>query len=917
MGCGAGLAQAPPPSGMRFVTVAFCDISGSTQLALRFDPQVWHSILEAYFAEVGGALVASGGRLEKFIGDAVVGVFGADAAGEEDALRAVRGALDALDRLAARNDETIGRYGIRLSIRFGIASGRVVMADRDSSFAIGSVMNRAARLQAAAPADGAVVDVRTWLLVRDHLGCEPVPPVPAKGFDKPLQAWAVSREPVTALAGPVFVNQSELITQLGDAVGEAAQTPGVHTISLEGEMGSGKTRVLRKLAESAKSRQMHTLFITCRRNDAEQGLWRLQQIERALGTPWRSAAVPGNPAEERVSALALGHASRAAAPSTSEVQWRVRKQLAELSRERPLVILVDDYEYSPEALRGLRELPADLPGPVVFVLAGADCAGRAAAIRFRVPSLSDGHAYELLAALHGDVELHEAATLEPLVRRSRGNPLFLEQLAAMAADGIDDEVAPSAEAALGARIDRLPPPARQVLACIGAWGGDLRPGDLDAVCDLDETTLTASLGELESLGLAGNQTAGEVAYAHLVLGERARVHTAIARRLQEYAATDPALLELAVVHAGKARQYWRELDPGSERDADATRLAAQCLAAAARRAIGRSEVRAASAFAGQARALGVPEEALALEIAALESYALGAGGQVAEALECIAATAGLRGNPSARVHLKVTEMALAGVAPNGIRELAQAAGDPCATARLDTWEGLQAAREGDYPRAEALLRKAHAAMSDFGPGLGVAEIYGNLSLFLSYGDTPVAEAAAQCLALREEVADAPILHAVVSCSAAVLLQRKGDRIAAAQMLDAAREVFTEMGHVIGQAGSHEFASAIAELDGDVGAACANTLTAMRVYRDAGATVAATRCAMRAFVLDPTRPVPDTAGLGGANSWDLRVLRHQVAALTTDRRESHLAAAMAEIDAIRGEGAKLIPRLGCERIASAQ
>ena len=108
MGCGAGLAQTPlAPTGMRFVTVAFCDISGSTQLALRFDPQVWHAILEAYFAEVGGALVAAGGRLEKFIGDAVVGVFGADRAGVDDAENALRGSLAALDRLRARNDETI------------------------------------------------------------------------------------------------------------------------------------------------------------------------------------------------------------------------------------------------------------------------------------------------------------------------------------------------------------------------------------------------------------------------------------------------------------------------------------------------------------------------------------------------------------------------------------------------------------------------------------------------------------------------------------------------------------------------------------------------------------------------------------------------------------------------------------------
>src|SRR6185369_8469323 len=150
--------------------------------------------------------------------------------------------------------------------------------------------------------------------------------------------------------------------------------------------------------------------------------------------------------------------------------------------------------------------------------------------------------------------------------------------------------------------------------------------------------------------------------------------------------------------------------------------------------------------------------------------------------------------------------------------LARAADDPCATARLDTWEGLYAARAGDYIRAEALLRLAYEGLHAFGAGLGVAEIYGNLSLFLGYGDTPVRDAAARCLALREEVGDAPILHAAVSCSAAVLLQRCGDHAGAIDMLAQARSVFVEMGHVMGEAGSYEFSSVVAELSGDLVAA---------------------------------------------------------------------------------------------------
>ncbi|GHJ42816.1 hypothetical protein Cs7R123_01580 [Catellatospora sp. TT07R-123] len=901
MGCGGGLAQAAAKApGLRFVTVAFCDISGSTQLALRFDPQVWHGILETYFSSVGGALVAAGGRLEKFIGDAVVGVFGADAAGEDDAVHAVQGAIDALAQLAARNDDTLGRHGVRLSIRFGIASGRVVLADRDSSFAIGSVMNRAARLQAAAPADGTVVDVRTWLLVRDRLACLPVPPVPAKGFDQPLQAWSVTAGPAPAAAEPVFVNQTDVLSRLTAAVDEAAAKPGTSTVALVGELGSGKTRILRRLAAHTAARDVRTVFVACQGSD--EGLWRLQQLERELG----------------------GRRQQGGTPSTAELQWRIRSRFAELSRQGPLVVVVDDFHRCPDALRPLFAPAPDPAGPIVFVLADREPPTGPVPV-ITVPPLSAAHSRELLAGLDPELALHASGLPDPLIERSRGNPLLLEQLSALAAEGIDD-VAPSAEAALGSRIERLAEPTRQVLACLGAWGTELRPGDLDAVCETDEAGLLAALGELEGLGLAANRTAAEVAYAHLGLGERARLHGAVARRLREYARTEPALLDLAASHATRAHRHRRDLDPGSSAAADAARLAAECLVAAARQAVGRSEVRPAAALAAQARELGVPDDDLVLEIAALESYALGAGGQVREALDRVAQVRGLPGNPSARLHLAINQITFGSGDLDQARSLARQTDDAGAAARLDTVEGLLAARGGDYPRAEELLRAAHRGMRAFGTGLGVAEVYGNLSLFLMSADTPPDRAAAACLALREEVADAPIMHAVVSCATAVLLQRSGDPDAAVTMLDRAQTVFAEMGHVLGQAGAYEFSSVAAELRGDLAAATAAVLRAREVYAGAGATTAAARCGARAYVLDPDRAVPDLSALPTGGSWDTRVLLHQVAALSAVLPEPGVAAdragalsrldrALAVIAAIRGRGATLVPLSGCLRIAA--
>ncbi|WP_147450801.1 adenylate/guanylate cyclase domain-containing protein [Streptomyces hoynatensis] len=981
MRCGGSLTQPPEPSRLRLVTVAFCDIAGSTRLADRLDPQVWHGILAGYFAEVSAALSAAGGRLEKFIGDAVVGVFGADSAGEEDAVSAVEGAFAALARLArqggagapdgtgggggaggrydgrAAGDAGLpqggrarhpagdpGRYGVRLSVRFGLASGRAVTTDRDSSFAIGAVMNRAARLQAAAPPDGVLLDVRTWLLVRDRVACQAVPPVAAKGFDRPLRAWRAAPGRAPGDRGGTFVNQSWLLAGLGEEVAAALRRPEVTVLTVRGELGSGKSRVLDRLADrlAADGTAARVLRVACGPGDREHEALRLERLRRELAGA-RGPRRGGSPASPHPPV-----ASIPTIPSVGELAWGVRRGLAETSRTQgPVVVLVDDFPYASPAFRLLLEPARGGTGPVVFVLAGRDAGwpeppGFAAARDFRVPPLGEADARALLDALGGDLALHSADGpaghtdhtdrtgradhtdhtdhTDHLVRRGRGNPLFLEQLAALAGEGIVDEVAPSAEAALGARIEPLSAPARHVLACVGAAGQALAPGDLDAVCDLPEQEFHAALEELEAAGLLGNRVAAEVAYAQMVLGDRAAVHVALAERLRRAVGEEPEVLDLAVLHAVKGQRYWREFDPGSERDASATRLAVRTLAAAARQALARSEVGRAVDLCERAGELaaqgGGAEGALGLEVAAPHAYALAAVGRTAEALARVAEVSELPGNASARLHLLVTGAVLAGREDPRLRELArQQGGDPTAVARLETWDGLRAARAGDYPRAEALLESAYRRMRRFGAGLGTAEIYGNLSLFLLYGDTPVPAALARCLALRAEVADAPLLHAVVSCSAAVLHQLAGEPAAARAMLGAAREVFEEMGHERGRAGALEFAAHAAELAGDAAEAASLARRAAEVYEAVGERRTAAHCALRAYVLRPLGPPPPAPG--GPESWETRVLTAQVAALTAadpGRAAARLDAAFGEISRLRGSGVRLLPLLGCLRVA---
>ncbi|MEV4612766.1 adenylate/guanylate cyclase domain-containing protein [Kitasatospora sp. NPDC049258] len=927
MACGSpvGRPAQAAPSGLRFVTVAFCDISGSTRLATSLSPERWHQVLERYFGTLRGAVEACGGRVEKFIGDAVVGVFGADRPADDDALRAVRAAHRALRGLAEEDDGTIA-----LSARFGIASGQVVLADRDSSFAIGAVMNRAARLQAAAPPDGALVDVRTWLLVRDQVRCTAVEPVLAKGFDTALQAWTVEPGARPAAAPPPFVNQRPLLAGLTGQLAAALARPGRTVLAVDGEVGSGKTALLGQLARSEPAGRARVIRLECARDDRAHGRARLLRLEAELAPP----APPG--------------AGGVIAPSTAELSWRIGRLLARSSSRQPVLVLVDNVQWAPEELFALiDDLPAGC-GPVVFVLAGRelpDGSGPRPAA-FSVPALSAEHSHRLLALLRpapagGDLELHYEAGAAALVARSGGNPLFLEQLAALAADGIEDLVAPSASAALGARIERLGRPARRVLGCIGAWGTAVDTRELTATAGLEPSELADALAELEGRGLATGR-AGEdgrlrfecrgpaqVAYAHLPLGDRAELHTAVAGRLRRQAAHTPGVLEQAAVHAEQALRCLRELAPGSVAEAAASAVAAGCLVAAARRAVGRSDVRRAVELASRAGelALGPAEvdEALVLEAAAIESYALAACGRTAEALELIDRTAArwpAAANPAAAFQLRANELALRPAGEQAVRaarRLAEQAGDEASRARLLLLEGLGAIAAGDYRQGERLLTGAYGGVRAADAGLGTAEIHANLALCLAFGDSPVRDALERCEALRRDTDRAPVLHALVGCSAALLHAFGGASDRAGALLEQAREVFEGVGHWAALAGLYQFRSAVHEWSGDLAGAAHWQRVAAGCFTAAGADAAAARCLASGWLLDQHGPAPSGGPPPPGAGWEARLLHHQVAAVRLAARgdpgaREQLGRALAVLDPVRGAGALLLPLSAALRIA---
>src|SRR5947208_16664962 len=195
--CGTALAERAAPREVRkVVTVLFCDVTGSTALGERIDPESLRRVMSRYFETAKAIVERHGGSVEKFIGDAVMAVFGVPSVHEDDALRAVRSAGELRAGLGELNDELEGSYGTRLELRMGVNTGEVVTGTEER-LATGDAVNVAARLEQAAEPGEILLGEETCRLVRDAVEVEPVAPLELKGKAERVAAYrlvAVDRE---------------------------------------------------------------------------------------------------------------------------------------------------------------------------------------------------------------------------------------------------------------------------------------------------------------------------------------------------------------------------------------------------------------------------------------------------------------------------------------------------------------------------------------------------------------------------------------------------------------------------------------------------------------------------------------------------------------------------------------------------
>ena len=259
--CGSALATtaAAAHDVRRTVTVVFTDVTGSTALGERLDPEALRRVMSRYFAAMREVLERHGGTVEKFIGDAVVAVFGIPSIHEDDALRAVRAAADMRDALATLNVKLLADVGVTIAMRTGVNTGDVVAGDptADGSFVTGDTVNVAARLEQNAAPGEILLGAATHRLVRDAVVVESVEPPALKGKAKPTAAVRLLRvlegvEPYARRLDSPMVGRDRQLDSLRRAFDDTSTDHACYLFTILGTAGVGKSRLMEEFVRSVE-----------------------------------------------------------------------------------------------------------------------------------------------------------------------------------------------------------------------------------------------------------------------------------------------------------------------------------------------------------------------------------------------------------------------------------------------------------------------------------------------------------------------------------------------------------------------------------------------------------------------------------------------------------------------------------------
>jgi len=650
MACATPLTRATPAREIRkTVTIVFCDVTGSTALGERLDPESLRDVQSRYFDAMRAAIERHGGTVEKYIGDAVMAVFGIPQLHEDDALRAARAAADMREGLAALNKELERDRGVAIEVRIGVNTGEVVAgaSATDPAIVTGDAVNVAARLeQRAAPGD-VLIGEATYRLVREAVEAEPVQPLDLKGKAEPVGAWRLVgvREVVSGIPRHLdspMVGRERQLGQLRQAFEAAEGDQACQLFTILGPAGVGKSRLVQEfvsgLGERAAVLQGRclpygegiTYFPVVETVKQAAGLadFDLPDVVEAKVC----SVLQGDEHQQlvcrRVSQL-MGAADAAAGEDTF---WAIRRFFEASARERPLVLVFDDIHWGEATFLDLVEHIADwsrgspilllcMARPDLLDLRPGWAGGKLNAATVSLEPLSEDQSATLIANLLGSSEL-PSQVASRIVETAEGNPLFVEETLAMLVDdglvaredgrwvAVGDmslvTVPASIQALLAARLDRLTPDERTALGAAAVVGkeffvGAVRdlvseaarprvPGDLMALVRKELIRPERSTLPGEDAFRFRHMLIRDAAYEAIPKAQRAELHERLADWLERVGGDAVVEQEeIVAYHLEQAYAYRTQLAPLDDRSRAIGSRAGTRLAAAGRRAAGRGD----------------------------------------------------------------------------------------------------------------------------------------------------------------------------------------------------------------------------------------------------------------------------------------------------------------------------------------
>ncbi len=586
----------------KVVTCLFCDLVGFTARAESMDPEDVRRLLQPYHATVRAELERFGGSVEKFIGDAVMAVFGAPVAHEDDPERAVRAALSIRDLLAEEGE---------LEVRIGITTGEALVAlgarpEAGEGMASGDVINTAARLQTAAPANGILVDATTFRSTERAVEYGDAWTIEAKGKSEPVAVWearsARGRVSVERVGGADLVGRERELTLLRETLGRVTRERSPQLVTLVGVPGIGKSRLVFELFATVQTGMYGLVYWRYGRSlPYGDGItfWALGEVVKAQSGILESDG-PAEAAEK------LAQAVRSVVPDAAEAGWverhlralagldaetatgdaepgeafaAWRRLLEGLAEERPFVVVFEDLHWADDAMLDFVDYLAEWAGDVpLLVLCTARPelltrrpewgGGKVNSSTIQLSPLDEEETSSLVRALLGRAVI-DADLQARLLEHAGGNPLYAEEFTRMLHERPGEALVPeTVQGLIAARLDTLAPEEKELLSDAAVIGRGFWLGALgDERWRLEERLHRLERAEFvrreRRSSVAGEIEYGfrhalmrDVAYEQIPRAQRADKHRRTAEWIESLGRPEDHA-EMLAHHWGAALEYAR------------------------------------------------------------------------------------------------------------------------------------------------------------------------------------------------------------------------------------------------------------------------------------------------------------------------------------------------------------------------